>query len=93
MIIPISRGISTSADPGKAANEYKSRINKIRNEGVIKEEGITSSKVVVVAAPYYRRWGHYLPIFALILFLNLFKFLLQAMPHEIVFFLLLNLIL
>ncbi len=37
MIIPISRGISTATDPGKAANEYKSRVNKIRDEVKKKE--------------------------------------------------------
>ncbi len=68
MIIPVSRGISTAADPGKAANEYKSRINKIRNE-ILKEEGIISSSKVVVVAPYYRRWGCHpaSPSFSLIL--------------------------
>ncbi len=52
MIIPISRGISTAADPGKAANDYRVRVNKIRDEVQRKEEGMPSSKVV---APPLRR--------------------------------------
>ncbi len=52
MIIPISRGISTAADPGKAANEYKSRVNKIRDEVKKTKEGTASSKVVV--SPFRR---------------------------------------
>ncbi len=51
MIIPISRGISTAADSGNAANEYNARINKTRDE-IIKNKGKTSSEVVM--APFRR---------------------------------------